>query len=125
MRIERVVLEHEGEITLGGLAVLRLLALDLDRTAADALKAGDHPQQGGLATPGRPEQDDELPIGDIEADAVDRGEVPESPRDVLQSDLGNGWGLRCHRGRERHRGDVSGGRHGHPFTEPATRPLTT
>ena len=40
--------------------------------AGDLLEPRDHAQRRRLATPGRPDEDDELPVGDPKVEAVDR-----------------------------------------------------
>ena len=41
--------------------------------AVDLLEAGEHPQAGGLAAAGGADQDEELAVGDLEVELVDRG----------------------------------------------------
>ena len=64
MRVERILLEHEGDVALGRLQPGRHPAADLDGAAIRLLEPGDQPQRRGLAGAGRPEQHDELAVGD-------------------------------------------------------------
>ena len=43
----------------------------------DALEAGDHAQEGGLAAAGRADQGQELAVADLEVDALDDGSSGE------------------------------------------------
>ena len=53
----------------------------------DDLEAGDHPQRGGLAAARRPDEDDELVVGDVEVEALHRrGAVRVDLPDVLEAD---------------------------------------
>ena len=68
--VERVVLEHHGDV-----AVLRLQAVDDaiadgDGAAGDVLQAGDHAQRRGLAAARRPDQHDELVVGDMQVEVL-------------------------------------------------------
>ena len=70
VRVERIVLEHHGDV-----AVLRRQRIDHpladgDLARGDVLEAGDHAQQRGLAAAGRPDQHHELAVGNVDADAV-------------------------------------------------------
>ena len=56
--------------SLGSMS-LTSAAVDQDRAAADLLEPGDHAQQRRLAAARRADQDQELAVGDVEADAVD------------------------------------------------------
>ena len=62
-------------------------AVDRVAPGGHVLEAGDHPQQRRLAAPGRPDEHDELPVGDLEADVVDGQEVVAVDlRDALERD---------------------------------------
>ena len=71
VRIQRVVLEHHRDVALGRLEVVDDAAADRDLAAGDLLQPGDHAQQRALAAAGRPDDDDELAVGDLGVDAVD------------------------------------------------------
>jgi hypothetical protein len=73
VRVERVVLEHHRDVALGRLEVVDDAAGDRDLAAGDLLEAGDHAQQRRLAAARRADDDDELAVGDVGADAVDDG----------------------------------------------------
>ena len=70
-RVERVGLEHHGDV-----AVLRLDRIDQPVADADlarghGLEPGDHGQQGGLAAAGGADQRDELARAGLEVDALE------------------------------------------------------
>ena len=52
-------------------------AVKQHRSGGRQLEAGDHPQHRRLARPGRPEHREELPVADLQVDAVDRPHVAE------------------------------------------------
>ena len=54
----------------GGIVVDHAV-VDDDLAAGHRLEAGDHPQDRALAAAGRPDEDDELAVADLEVDAVD------------------------------------------------------
>ena len=94
VRPERVRLEHHRDVALLGrqsaagrghhaIAEEDLPAGRLDET-------GDQAQRGGLAAAGRPEQADQLPMLDLERDAVERGLVAEALREPAQDDRRHG-----------------------------------
>ncbi len=70
VRIQRVVLEHHGDVALGRLQFVDHAIADPDLAAGDRLQAGHHAQQRGLAAARRPDDDDELPVADLHVDAV-------------------------------------------------------
>ena len=89
MLIERVILEHHGDV-----AVLRLQAVDDpaadgDGAAADFLEARDHAQRRRFAATGRADQHDELAILDVEIDVLDRDHVAVNLVHVGQYDGGH------------------------------------
>ena len=57
---ERVVLEHEPDAAVAGVALGGVLALEDHRAGVGRLEPGDDAQQRRLARPGRPEQRDQL-----------------------------------------------------------------
>ena len=72
VRIERVVLEHHCHVALAGLEAADVAIADMDAAARERLQAGDAAQQRGLAAAGRADDDDELAVGDLEVDRLDR-----------------------------------------------------
>ncbi len=72
MRIERVILEHHGNVALGRFDLIDDASADVDVAARDGLKPCDHPQQRGLAAAGGADQHAELTVADLQADALDR-----------------------------------------------------
>ena len=71
VRIERVVLEHHGDVALLGRHVVDDARADADLAAGDVLQPGDHAQQRRFAAARRADQDDELAVGDVDVDAMD------------------------------------------------------
>ena len=72
-RVERVVLEHHGDVAVLGLHVADVPAADLDPAAVERLKAGQHPQRRGLARARRADEHHELAVLDIQVERVDGG----------------------------------------------------
>jgi hypothetical protein len=70
--IQRVVLEHHGDVAVLGRHVVDHLVADRDRTGADVLQARDHPQCRRLAAAGWTDQHHELAVFDVEAEVVNR-----------------------------------------------------
>ena len=70
VRIERVVLEDEGDVAVGGVEVLHRLAVDQDVAGVDVLEAGDGAQRRGLAAARGAEEDDELLVLHREVDVA-------------------------------------------------------
>jgi hypothetical protein len=73
VRIERVVLEHHGDVPLGRLEVVDHASGDRDLAAGDLLEPRHHAQQRRLAAARRADDDDELAVGDLGVDAVNDG----------------------------------------------------
>ena len=76
MRIERVLLEDEGDVARGRRAPRHVAPADDDRAGVRPLEPGDQAQRRGLAGAGRPEQHDELAVADGER----RGRVDRRAR---------------------------------------------
>src|SRR5207244_9752008 len=71
VRIERVVLEHHGDVALGRLDLVDDASADIDLAAGDGFQPRDHAQQRGLAAAGGADQHAELAVADLEIDALD------------------------------------------------------
>jgi hypothetical protein len=65
-------------------------ATDLQGAVRDLFQAGDHPQAGGLAAPGRADEHHELAIGDLEGEVLDGSEIAEALPDVIEGHGGHG-----------------------------------
>ena len=82
--VEGVVLEDHRQVAAARSLVVDALAGDEHVAGRDVLQSHDHPQQRGLATSRRADEDHELPVGDVQAHVVDREEpVPVLLDDVL------------------------------------------
>jgi hypothetical protein len=75
VRVERVVLEHHGDVAVLGRHVVDHAVADGDLAAGDLLEPGDHAQQRGLAAARRADQHDELAVLDVEADVFHGGDI--------------------------------------------------
>ena len=73
MRVERIVLEHHGDVALFRRQVVDDALADADLAAGDVFQAGDHPQQGRFAAAGGADQHDEFAVADGDVDAMDDG----------------------------------------------------
>ena len=69
--VQRVVLEHHGDVPVLGLDVVHQLVADPQLAGGDVLQTGDHTQGGGLAAAGRANQHDELLVGDLQTELLD------------------------------------------------------
>ncbi len=70
MRVERVALEHHGDVAFLGRQVVHHPVANRDRAAGNAFQTGDHPEQCGLAAARGPDENHELTIGNVEVDAM-------------------------------------------------------
>ena len=75
VRVERVVLEDHGDVTVLGLNVGDVAVTDEDATGVDVLQAREHAQGGGLTAAGGANEYEELAIGDLEVESVNAGAV--------------------------------------------------
>jgi hypothetical protein len=75
VRVERVALEHHGDVSVPRREVGHVTSADRDLTGRDLLEPGDRPQECRLAAAGRTDERDELAIPDPERDVVDRDHV--------------------------------------------------
>ena len=77
MRVERVVLEHHGDVAVGRLDLVDDAAADIDLAAGDGLQPRDHAQQRGFSAAGRADQHAECAVADLEIDALDGFEAAD------------------------------------------------
>ena len=93
VRVERVVLEDHGDVTVLGLNVGDVAVTDEDAAGVDVLQAREHAQGGGLTAAGGANEYEELAIGDLEVESVNTGAVIArvNARGVLESNSCHGW----------------------------------
>ena len=82
MRIERIALEHHGDVAVLGGDVVDDAIADPDFALADFLQAGQQAQTGGFAAAGGADKDHEFLVGDVEVEVVDGDNVAPTPVDV-------------------------------------------
>ena len=87
VRVERVVLEHHGDVAVFGRHVVDHVAADQDLAVGDVLEPGDHPERRRLAAARWPDQHHELVVGDIEIDAANRFDLVVLLDDPAQVDF--------------------------------------
>src|SRR5579862_1161655 len=87
VREQRVGLEHHVDRPLVGRHVGHVGIVDGDPARARGREPGQHAQQRGLAAARSAEQREDLALVNLEAHRIDRGEIAEQLRDVLDDDL--------------------------------------
>ena len=75
VRVQRVVLEHHGDIAILRRHVVDQLVADVQLTVGDFLQAGDHTQGGGFTAAGRTDQNDEFLVLDFQIEIGNRGDT--------------------------------------------------
>ena len=90
VRIQRVVLEDHGDVTVLRREIVHDLTVDPHVPGRDRLEAGDHSQRRRLAAAGRTDEDDELTRPDLEIE-IDDGlrAVGIDLRQTLEGDFGH------------------------------------
>ena len=68
VRVEGVGLEHHGDVAVLGVDVVDHALADADLAGAGLHQPGDDVEQGGLAAAGRPQQHQELAVGELDID---------------------------------------------------------
>ena len=71
VRVERVVLEHHGDVAVHRRQLVDDVVVDRDVAGADRLEPGDHPQRRRLAAAGRADEHHELLVADLQVDVFD------------------------------------------------------
>jgi hypothetical protein len=69
-RVQRVGLEHHGDVAILGAHAADVLVADHDRAAGDGLQAGDAVHQRGFAAARRADQDQEFAVLDRQFDVL-------------------------------------------------------
>ena len=85
MRVERVILEHHGDVAVLRRQLVHHPAADRDRARGDIFQPRDHPQERGFPAAGWAHQDDELPIGDRQVDAMHDLGLSEALDDLVEN----------------------------------------
>ena len=86
MREERIVLEDGVDIAVVRRDLSDIDTRELDRAGGRLLEARDHAQHRRLARARGAEQGEELAVGDVEVDTVDRHHVAERLAQLPQPD---------------------------------------
>src|SRR5690606_1274703 len=73
VRVQRVVLEHHCDVAVLRRHVGDVAVADEDATRVDLFEAGEHAQRGGLTATGGADENEELAVGDLDVQLVDRG----------------------------------------------------
>ncbi len=71
VRIQRIILEHHGDVPLLGLHIVDQLITDIEFSGGDLLKARDHAQHRGFPAPRGTDQDQEFLIFDLQIELTD------------------------------------------------------
>ena len=86
---QRVILEHQAEAAFVGRHLLEIDTVPRDVPGGVGFQSGDRPEQGALAATARPEDAHDLPVGDDEIEAVDRGEAVVGHGHVVETEHQN------------------------------------
>ncbi len=86
VRIERVVLEHHGDVAVLGLELVHHAPGDLHLAGGDGLQPRHHAQQGGLAAAGGADDDHEGAGLDLDVEAVDHLQLAVHLADAADRD---------------------------------------
>src|SRR5205823_11391437 len=89
VRVERIRLEHHGDVARARGDVVDDAVADQDPSFRDRLEPGEHAQGGRLAAPGRPDEHEELAVGDLDVEVVHGGRLVEDLADVVEGDRGH------------------------------------
>ena len=93
-RIERILLQHQSHVALGRAPIGNIDAVDEHLARGRLLEPGDQAQRRRLAGAGLAEQHEELAVGDVEIEVLQRGVAAEGLGDVLELDVGHDL-VRC------------------------------
>ncbi len=88
--VERVALEHHGDVAVAGLEAGDLAIAEADLAAGDLLEAGEQAQEGRLAAAAGADQDREGAVGDGDVDALEHLRGAEALDDTAAGDGDHG-----------------------------------
>ncbi len=87
MRVERVGLEHHRDVAVARRGIVGESAIDQQPPGGRVVESGHDPQRGRLAAARGPDQDQELPLGDVKVEVRQGGlAVVVAFRDLLEGD---------------------------------------
>ena len=89
VRIEGVALEHHRDVPILGRNVVDDPLADPQRARGDLFEARDHAQARGLAATGRPDENHELRVADVQVQVVNSDDIAEALAYVLERDCGH------------------------------------
>ena len=89
VRVQRVGLEHHGQVALGRGDFGDVAAIEFDGAVADFFQAGDQAQQGGFATARRADEHHEFLVVHFQVDALDDGKTFEAFLQILDFQVGH------------------------------------
>jgi len=88
VRIKRIVLEHHRDVSILRREFVHHLAVDHDLARRDVLQPRNPAQERALAAAGRPDQHQELLIGNVDVDTMHHLELAKALDHLTQLDLG-------------------------------------
>ncbi len=94
-RIERILLEHESHVALGRAPIGNIDPVDEHLPRGRLVEPGDQAQRRCLAGAGLAEQHEELAIGDVEIEVLQRAVAAEVLADALELDVGHDLASLC------------------------------
>ena len=90
MGIQRVLLEHHGNITLAGVQVVDQFAVDVNLAGLKAFQPCNHAQQGGFSAARRSDKDQKFTLQDINAQVMNDLDITVIFLDVAYGDTSHG-----------------------------------
>ncbi len=81
-----VMLEDETHLALAHIALRRILAVEKNPAAISGFKTRNNTQQGGLATPGGPEERNQLTAFNLKVDVLQGLKLPEALDHIFDLD---------------------------------------
>jgi hypothetical protein len=82
--VEGVVLEDHREVPLLRRHLVHQPVADVDPAGARLLQPGGDAQRGGLAAAGRPQEDEELAVLDLQRQLIQRDDAAEPLADLVE-----------------------------------------
>jgi hypothetical protein len=89
VRVERVALEHHGDVAVLGRHVVDHALANRDRAVADLLQAGQKAQRGGLTTARWADQHQGLLVGNRQVEILQDGDLAKPFEDMVEGNAGH------------------------------------